>query len=115
MPVGLRRFQHSGQSHFVTFTCYHRQPSFNSPEVYDLFVEILERTRRRFALCVYGYVVMPEHVHLLISEPGRATERRVRVCSLDSHLGSTVAQVRGDSLNSNLGSTVAQVRGRFGR
>jgi len=27
--------------------------------------------RCRFALCVYGYVVMPEHVHLLLSEPQR--------------------------------------------
>lgn len=25
--------------------------------------------RRRFQMCVYGYVVMPEHVHLLLSEP----------------------------------------------
>jgi putative transposase len=33
----------------------------------------LERVRRRFGLCVYGYVVMPEHVHLLIGEPQRAT------------------------------------------
>jgi hypothetical protein len=24
-------------------------------------------------LCVYGYVVMPEHVHLLLSEPQRGT------------------------------------------
>jgi REP element-mobilizing transposase RayT len=31
----------------------------------------LERVRRGFGLCVYGYVVMPEHVHLLISEPPR--------------------------------------------
>jgi putative transposase len=25
--------------------------------------------RRSVELCVYGYVVMPEHVHLLLSEP----------------------------------------------
>jgi len=25
--------------------------------------------RFRFAMCVYGYVVMPEHVHLLLNEP----------------------------------------------
>jgi putative transposase len=25
--------------------------------------------RCRFAMCVYGYVVMPEHVHLLLNEP----------------------------------------------
>ena len=24
-------------------------------------------------MCVYGYVVMPEHVHLLVSEPERQT------------------------------------------
>ena len=71
MPRGLKRFQQSGQTHFVTFTCYHRRPGFDAPEVYDLFVTALERIRRRFVLCVYGYVVMPEHVHLLLSEPER--------------------------------------------
>jgi putative transposase len=29
--------------------------------------------RRSFELCVYGYVVMPEHVHLLLSEPRQRT------------------------------------------
>ncbi len=29
--------------------------------------------RRRFALRIYGYVVMPEHVHLLLSEPEHGT------------------------------------------
>ena len=60
MPHGLKRFHQSGQTHFVTFTCYHRRPGFDSPEVYDLFVEVLESIRRRFAMCVYGYLVMPE-------------------------------------------------------
>ena len=71
MPHGLKRFQRSAQSHFVTFTCYHRRRSFDSPAVYDLFVQVLEEMRSRFGLCVYGYVVMPEHVHLLLSEPER--------------------------------------------
>ena len=71
MPHGLKRFQQSGQSHFVTFTCYHRRRGFDTPAVYDLFVQVLEQMRRRFVLCVYGYVVMPEHVHLLLSEPQR--------------------------------------------
>jgi putative transposase len=71
MPHGLKRFQQSTQSHFLTFTCYHRRRGFGSPAVYDLFVQVLEQMRRRFALCVYGYVVMPEHVHLLLSEPQR--------------------------------------------
>ena len=73
MPRGLRRFQESGQSHFVTFSCYRRQPNFVSAAVYDLFPRCLEDMRRRFDMRVYGYVVMPEHVHLLLSEPEQGT------------------------------------------
>src|SRR6266571_1703642 len=69
MPAGLRRFHESRQSHFLTFSCCHCQPNFVSPESYDLFVECLEDMRRRFTMRIYGYVVMPEHVHLLLSEP----------------------------------------------
>lgn len=71
MPHGLKRFQQSAQAHFVTFTCYHRRRGFDTPAVYELFVQVLEQMRCRFALCVYGYVVMPDHVHLLLSEPQR--------------------------------------------
>jgi putative transposase len=73
MPRGLQRFQQSQQSHFLTFSCYRRQANFTRPEIYDLFVQCLEDMRRRFSMCVYGYVVMPEHVHLLVSEPEPAT------------------------------------------
>lgn len=73
MPRGLKRYQQTRHSHFLTFSCYHRQANFNSPEKYDLFVQCLEDMRRHFSMCVYGYVVMPEHVHLLVSEPERET------------------------------------------
>ncbi len=69
MPSGLKRFQQTRHSHFVTFSCYRRQAKFCTLEIYDLFVQCLEDMRRRFSMCVYGYVVMPEHVHLLMSEP----------------------------------------------
>ena len=73
MPRGLRRYHHSGQSHFLTFSCYHRQPRFQSPSTYDLFLTCLENMRVKFGIYIYGYVVMPEHVHLLVSEPQRRT------------------------------------------
>jgi len=69
VPHGLKRFQQSAQSHFVTFTCYHRRASFDAPQTYDLFLQVLETMRRRFAPRIYGFVVMPDHVHLLLSEP----------------------------------------------
>ena len=41
----------------------------NNPALRDLFLNTLEKTRVQFSLRVYGYVVMPEHIHLLLSEP----------------------------------------------
>jgi putative transposase len=38
-----------------------------------LFLRILEQVRLRYGFVVVGYVVMPEHIHLLISEPDRGT------------------------------------------
>ena len=69
MPYGLKRYQQSGQSHFVTFSCYRRRPYRVPSKVSALFLACLEQMRRRYGFRVYGYVVMPEHVHLLVSEP----------------------------------------------
>jgi putative transposase len=73
MPWGLKRFHESRQLHFLTFSCYKRQPNFESIASRIVFESALERVRQKFGLCVYGYVVMPEHVHLLINEPERGT------------------------------------------
>jgi putative transposase len=56
----------------VTFTCYRRLRHLDDPAMRDLVVAVLEQTRLRFSLLVYGFVVMPEHVHFLVSEPERA-------------------------------------------
>ena len=71
MPWGLKRFQQTRQLHFITFSCYRRRPFLDSPARRELFERALEDARRRYALFVTGYVVMPEHVHLLLSEPER--------------------------------------------
>jgi hypothetical protein len=46
-----------------------RKPKFADTRFYDLFPLCLEAMRLRFRIRIYGYVVMPEHVHLLVSEP----------------------------------------------
>jgi putative transposase len=69
MPWGLVRFQQSGDLHFITFSCYGRKLFLGSAAARDLFERSLETMRVRYAFLVIGYVVMPEHVHLLLSEP----------------------------------------------
>ena len=71
MPWGLTRFHQSRQSHFVTFCCYHRRPLLTTDESCRIFESALERVRCSYRLYVYGYVIMPEHVHLLLSETQR--------------------------------------------
>ena len=72
MPWGLKRLQDLGCGHFITFSCYRRQQNLSTPANRDMFEEDLERVRRWYGMCMYGYVVMPEHVHLLVDEPERA-------------------------------------------
>ncbi len=71
MPWGLKRFQQTRQLHFLTFSCYHRQPKFGTAACRRTFESVLEQVRQNYDLCVYGYVVMPEHVHMLVNEPER--------------------------------------------
>ena len=71
MPKGLRRFQQNREMHFITFSCYRRQPKLSTAGDRNALEHSLERTRRAYKFCVAGYVVMPEHVHLLVTEPER--------------------------------------------
>ena len=73
MPWSLKRFHQTGQLHFVTFSCYRRTALLNTPNARSAFERSLERVRKWYGLFVTGYVVMPEHVHLLVSEPERAS------------------------------------------
>lgn len=72
MPWGLKRFQEARCLHFVTFSCYQRAPLLGTSQARDVFQQTFERTRQWYGFYVAGYVVMPEHVHLLVSEPERA-------------------------------------------
>ncbi|MEO6804939.1 MAG: transposase [Edaphobacter sp.] len=69
MPLGLKRYQQEGDDHFITFSCHNRKPYLNTPSSRDTFLHSLELTRKRYQFEILGYVVMPEHVHLLVSEP----------------------------------------------
>ena len=71
MPTGLKRFYGAGYLHFITSSCYQRQPLLNSAVRRDLFLQVLEQVRQNYRFVVVGYVIMPEHFHLLISEPER--------------------------------------------
>ncbi|HSZ00371.1 MAG TPA: transposase [Terriglobales bacterium] len=63
--------------HFITCSCYHRQAWLASQQRRDLFLTVFEEVRQRYDFVVVGYVAMPEHIHLLISEPEKGDPARV--------------------------------------
>lgn len=97
MTEGLYRFYGGHDLHFLTFSCCRRQTWLDSAARCDLFLEILERVRRRYRLVVLGYVVMPEHVHLLVSEPQRETLSTV-IQALKLGFARSLPGTRGESI-----------------
>lgn len=69
MPKGLERRYGQHYLHFITFSCYRRLPLLNSVRARSLLVGILGEVRARYRFSIVGYVVMPEHIHLLLGEP----------------------------------------------
>lgn len=72
MPTGLKRHHNSRDLHFITFSCYRRRPYLESASSKRRVELALESTRRRYGMPILGYVVMPEHVHLLVAETSRS-------------------------------------------
>jgi putative transposase len=83
MPLGLERRHNLGHLHFITFSCHHRLPYLDSPKTKEILEQVIERTRRTHNFLLYAYVLMPEHIHLLLSEP--------------QNLSSTLRVIKGES------------------
>jgi putative transposase len=77
VPWSLHRYYGAGHLHFITCSCCRRLPLLSTPQRRTLFLELLEQTRERYRFVVAGYVIMPEHFHMLIGEPERGTPSTV--------------------------------------
>jgi putative transposase len=92
MPSSLKRYQSEDHYHFITFSCYRRRPYLDSDPARIAFEESLEKLRIRHRFFLFGYVLMPEHVHLLLTEP----KLRPLATTLSVRKGETSKLLRGD-------------------
>src|ERR1700722_17323630 len=69
MSINPYHFQKTISLHFIPFNCDRHGPQLETPAAKEVFEEELESVRDDYGLSVAGYVVMPDHVHLLLSEP----------------------------------------------
>src|SRR6202049_2344121 len=77
MANKLIRHYGRGHLHFITFRCYRRLPLLRSVHARNVFVKILDQVRDRVGFSLAGYVLMPDHIHWLLSEPRRGTPSTV--------------------------------------
>lgn len=109
MPNRLHRYYGAGYLHFITTSCYRRRPLLDTARNRDLFLEVLESVRRRYGFIVVGYVAMPEHVHLLLSEPQRGNPSVVMQALKQGFVRRLLGRLRraADPRQSSLWSTAA--------
>jgi len=61
-----RAWNEPGHAHFLTYSCLHRWPLLSRDRTRSWVVAALKAARRRLNLELWAYVIMPEHVHVLL-------------------------------------------------
>ena len=61
-----RRIDERWHAHYLTFSCFRRQPFFRGRQSPQWFLECLDAARQSAGFDLWAYVVMPEHVHLVV-------------------------------------------------
>jgi putative transposase len=61
-----KRIHESGDTHFITFSCYKRRPLLNNNDALSILGASLSDACITTDTALWSYVFMPEHVHLLI-------------------------------------------------
>ena len=61
-----KRYDIPGNSHELTFSCFHNQPFLAFPEFCDEVIRAIKLASVKHQFDLWAYVLMPEHVHILI-------------------------------------------------
>ena len=72
-----RSFDVPGDAHFLTFSCYKRLPLLSRDHSRGWVLDALQLARSRGRFHLWAYVVMPEHVHLVVLPMGETTVAQI--------------------------------------
>ena len=73
----LRRIEEPGHARYLTCSCYHNLELFSNDQIKDAFAERLAFVRRTMGFELYAWVIMPNHVHLLLRPSRSETVDRI--------------------------------------
>ena len=81
----LRHYDHLGTVRFVTLSCYHNYNLFRTHYAILTFIKYLNRIRGTYEVKLFGYVIMPNHIHLVLLPP------------MDTKLGRIIGELKSKS------------------
>jgi len=61
-----KHYDNTDTARFVTFSCYHNYNLFKSDQTKEIFISRLNKLRKKYQFELYGYVLMLNHVHLVL-------------------------------------------------
>src|SRR5688500_6352560 len=82
MPSHLRRYDEPGHVHFWTISTFQRLAFFRDDGVKQVVVYGLKLLQSQFGICLIGYVIMPEHVHVLLYPHARDNDVPIPISKL---------------------------------
>ncbi len=97
----LRHFDNLGTARFITFSCYRRRKYLSDEANVLILFDQLSTLRSKYSIKILGYVVMPDHVHLVLLPPD-GLKLGVLIGQLKGRSARAIIGLRNDiSLRSN--------------
>ena len=75
-----KRFEGQGHARYLTFSCFRRQPLLAIDEPCHWMIEAIAATQAKYPFDLWAWVIMPEHVHLLMRPAEGQTVASIQQC-----------------------------------
>lgn len=62
----VKSYNNPGEAHELTFSCYHRIPLLSKDRSRGWFIDAMKSARKDQNLLLWAYVIMPEHIHIIV-------------------------------------------------
>src|SRR5262245_9082243 len=61
-----KSYNEPGHAHFLTYSCQGRLPLLSKDRARQWVIDAIQVARAKYDFDLWAYVIMPEHVHLLV-------------------------------------------------
>jgi putative transposase len=89
----VKHFNQPGHVHELTFSCYQQRPLLTNDLWRRLFCEAVDRAMERHQYRLFAFVIMPEHVHLIVHPRGDASPIAALLKAIKQSFSSRIKRI----------------------